>query len=82
MTYSRGLRERFGLLDEATDEDVAAAEVGTAADAGFVITDWAPVRANARLGAELLGVIGTGKRWADGRRFCREHGIDTREVDE
>jgi hypothetical protein len=80
LTYSRGLRERFGLLDEATDEDIASAEVGSAADAGFVITDWSPIRASPRLGAELLGVIGPGKRWTDGRRFCREHGIETREV--
>lgn len=81
LTYSRGLRERFGLLDEASDEDVAAAEVGTGADAGFVITDWSPIRSSrGRLGAQLLGVIGKERRWADGRRFCQANGIEIREV--
>ena len=78
LTWSRGLRHSIGLDVEASDEDIAAAEVGSAADAGFTITDWAPIRSNPRLGAQLLGVIGTGSRWADGRRFCREHGIETR----
>jgi len=79
LTWSRGLRSAAGLEVEATDEEIAEAVVGSSADAGFVITDWSPVRANPALGAELLGVIGQAGRWAEGRRFCREHGIDTRE---
>jgi len=80
LTWSNGLRKRAGLDQEAKDEEIAAAEVGTAADAGFVITDWSPVREQPRLGAELLGVIGRAGRWAEGRRFCADHGIDIREV--
>lgn len=80
LTWSRGLRKAVGLDREATDEEIADAEVGTAADTGFVITDWAPVRANPRLGAELLSVIGTAGHWTEGRLFCRQHGIDTREM--
>ena len=80
LTWSRGLRARFGLGVEASDEDVAAVEVGTAADAGFVITDWAPIRERPVLGALLLGVIGPGQRWAEGRQFCRENVIEIREA--
>jgi len=80
LTWSRGLRARFGLGVEASDEDVAAVEVGTAADAGFVVTDWSPIRERPVLGAQLLGVIGPGQRWADGRQFCRENEIEIREA--
>jgi len=79
LTWSRGLRAAAGLDHEATDEEIAETEVGSAADAGFTITDWSPVRANPRLGAELLGVIGRAGRWAEGRRFCADHGIEIRE---
>jgi hypothetical protein len=80
LTWSRGLRDRFGLGVEASDEDVAAVEVGTAADAGFVIVDWSPIRACPVLGAQLLGVIGSGQRWAEGRQFCRDNGVEIREA--
>lgn len=82
LTYSRGLRERFGLLQEATDEEIAEAEIGSKADTGFVITDWSPVRARPVLGAQLLAAVGKELRWGDGRRFCRANGIDFREVDQ
>jgi len=79
LTWSRGLRKLAGLDREAADEEIAEAEVGTAADAGFVITDWSPVRESPRLGGELLSAI---KRagWLEGRRFCADHGINIREV--
>jgi len=80
LTWSRGLRARVGLDVEATDEEIAAAEVGSKDDIGFIITDWAPVRANPRLGALLLSEIGTGKNWEAGRRFCRLHEIPIRET--
>lgn len=76
LTWSKGLRARLGLDDqEASDEDIAAAEVGSADDTGFTITDWGPVRANPRLGGELLTAIDAGRNWAAGRAFCRAHGI-------
>lgn len=80
LTWSRGLRKAVGLDAEATDEEIVATEVGTAADAGFVITDWSPVRSRPRLGAELLGVIGSAGRWAAGREFCHGHGIPITDV--
>ncbi|MDL2424595.1 hypothetical protein M2C68_18340 [Pseudomonas sp. BAgro211] len=80
LTWSQGFRAAAGLLVEATDEEIAEAEVGSAADAGFVIEDWAPVRARPALGAQLLGTIRGGRDWAAGRRFCAENGIGIREV--
>jgi hypothetical protein len=76
LTWSRGLRKAVGLDVEATDEEIVEQEVGTEADAGFVIADWSPIRANPRLGAELLAVVGSAGRWSDGRDFCRRHGIE------
>ncbi|MEW6747902.1 MAG: hypothetical protein AB1486_34715, partial [Planctomycetota bacterium] len=38
MTWSRGLRERLGLRREATDEEIAAEEVGSAVDDLVLIT--------------------------------------------
>jgi hypothetical protein len=80
LSWSRGLRERFGLLTEATDEEITDTELGSAADAGFVIVDWSPVTQRPALGPQLLRTIGAGKRWAEGRQFCRDNGIETREV--
>lgn len=76
LTWSRGLRKRVGLLDEAKDEDIAAAEIGSKEDTGFIITDWTPVARNPRLGAQLLNVIDGGRDWHAGRAFARSHGID------
>lgn len=80
LTWSRGLRKFVGLDLEATDEEIASAEIGTDADTGFIITDWSPIRSSPRLGAELLGIIGQGKNWAAGLAFCAAHGIQTREI--
>lgn len=80
LTWTRGLRRAVGLDVEASDEEIADREVGTDADAGFVVEDWGPIRANPRLGADLLSVIGTAGRWSEGRRFCAEHGIQIREM--
>lgn len=38
ITWSRGLRERLGLRREASDEEIAAEEIGTSADDLLVIT--------------------------------------------
>jgi len=76
LTWSRGLRSAVGLDVEPTDEEIVEREIGTDADAGFVIADWSPIRSNPRLGAELLSVVGNAGRWTEGRLFCRRHGID------
>ena len=78
LTWSRGLRAAAGLDVEATDEDIAAAEVGTREDAGIVVTDWSPIVANPRLGAGLLAAVGPAGNWNEGRRFADAHGIDWR----
>lgn len=80
LTWSQGLRKRVGLDLEATDETIAAAEVGTREDTGFIITDWTPVARNPRIGAQLLNVIGAGQDWDAGRRFARAHGLDVRDA--
>jgi len=75
LTWSRGLRALVGLDSEASDDEIATAELGSDADTGFTITDWAAVRHDPRLGARLLGVIDGGRNWSGGRAFCAEHGI-------
>lgn len=79
LTWTRGLRARVGLDVEASDEEIAATEVGTEVDTGFVIEDWGPVRARPELGARLLGVIGPRGDWAAGRAFCAQHSIPIRD---
>lgn len=79
LTYSRGLRRRFGLDAEATDEEIAETEVGSKADALFEIEDWTPVRRNPRLGAGILAAVQAGGMVA-GRKFCAENRIPTRET--
>lgn len=81
LTYSRGLRKGFGLDVEATDEEVAAAEVGTRDDALFEVTDWAPIRRSPRLGAGLLAAVRS-SGIAGAQRFCAENRIETRQVDD
>lgn len=48
ISYSRGLRERFGLVTDLTDEEIAGEELGTEEDAGLFITSpgWARMVAN------------------------------------
>lgn len=77
LTWSRGLRTLVGLDVEATDEEIAEQEVGTAADTVLIVDDWAPVRADARLGAGLLAAVKRGG-FNEGRRFCDAHGIEWR----
>lgn len=80
VTYSRGLRARVGLDVEATDEDIASTEIGTAADAGFDILDWSPFREDHTLGPGLLAAIGKHADWTSGRAFCITHGIEWRDL--
>jgi hypothetical protein len=75
LTFSRGLRERLGIGQEATDEDIADAEVGDTDDTGFYVTDWAPVAAQPALGAGLLNAVTAAGDWDAGRRFCQDWGI-------
>lgn len=81
LTWSRGLRTLVGLDVEASDEEIAEQEVGTAADTLFIVNDWAPVRADARLGAGLLAAVKRGG-FNEGRRFCDAHGIEWRNARE
>lgn len=79
LTWSRGLRKLAGLDVEATDEQIAEAEVGSREDTGLVIADWAPIRDRPALGAQLLNAISGGRDWAAGRRFCADNGIELAE---
>lgn len=82
LTFSRGLRDRLGIGAEATDEQIAEAEVGDRFDTGFYVTDWAPIARDASLGAGLLNVVTPAGNWQAGRDFCRDHGISIEENDQ
>lgn len=78
LTYSKGLRERFGLRGVIKDEvEIQELEPArTVFDFGFVITDWTPFKRNFRLGAGLLGAISPKGYWDEGRVFCKKNRID------
>ena len=59
LTWSRGLRDRFGLDPEQTDEDLAALEVGSDADTVLLTpaAGWAVLVANPPWIAEALDVL-------------------------
>src|SRR5690625_2431545 len=80
LTYSRGLRAAAGLDIEATDEEVAAAEIGTEIDAGFNIVNWLPFRENPGLGADLLRIVQK-KGFTAGMQWCIEKNIEIEDVD-
>ena len=80
LTWTRGLRRLVGLDVEATDEEIAEREVGSRLDVGMVVTDWAPITRDARLGAGLLAAVGPGGDWDEGRRFADAHGIEWRDA--
>jgi len=80
ISWSRGLRKSAGLLVEATDEEIAEREIGSRADVGMVVTDWAPIRRDAWLGAGLLAAVGAAGNWDEGRRFADAHGIEWRDA--
>jgi len=80
LTFSRGLRDRLGLGQEASDEQIAEAEEGDVYDTGFYVTDWSPVARNSALGAGLLNAVTPAGHWQDGRDFCRAHGITIEEL--
>ena len=75
LTYSRGLRDLVGLGTESTDEQIAGAEAGDKHDTGFWVSDWAPIRAHAQLGAGLLNAVTAAGNWAVGRKYAAAHGI-------
>ena len=80
LTTSPGLRKKAGLDMERTDEEIAAAEIGTEADTIFTILDWAPFRENPRWGAELLTVIEKQGTVA-GIQWCLDRGIPIEDPD-
>lgn len=75
LTWGRGLRAWVGLHAEATDDEVAAAVVGTADETGLVITDWSCIVRRPSIGARLLGLVGPGGDWSAGAAYLREVGV-------
>lgn len=75
LTWSRGLRKRVGLDVEATDEDIAAAEIGTREDTVLTILDWRPFASDATLGPALLEAVGKSGDAVAGARWCDAHGV-------
>lgn len=80
LTYSRGLRDLLGVGQEATDEEIADAEVGDRDDTGFYVTDWGVIRQLPELGAGLLNAVTPAGNWSAGREYARLHGIPLEEV--
>ena len=78
LTYSKGLREHFGLRGVVRDESEIIKELELAEDTdfGFVLTDYVPIRKNYRLGSGLLNAISPKGNFEAGRAFCREHKLD------
>lgn len=81
LTFSRGLRDLVGLGVEATDEQIADAEVGDKYDTGFLVADWAPIVKRPDLGAGLLNAVSPSGNWSAGREYARAHGIRITEVE-
>lgn len=80
LTWSRGLRDRYGVGAERSDEDIAAEEVGSRRDVVLEVLDWSPVVASRGvLGGQLLSAVQAGGA-AAGLAFCAEHGIPAREA--
>lgn len=75
LTWSPGLRDALGVGQEASDEEIAAAEVGSVADEGIRVLDWSPVAHDPSLGAGLLNAVTPAGDWHAGRRFCDAHSI-------
>jgi len=80
LTVSPGLRKKAGLDMEQSDEELAAMEVGTEADTGFTILDWAPFRENPGWGADLLTVVEQ-HGFPAGIQWCLDRGIPVEDPD-
>jgi hypothetical protein len=80
LTFSRGLRERYRVGAERSDEEIAAEEIGSRRETVLEVLDWTPVvESGGVLGGLLLSAVQAGGG-AGGLRFCAEHGIPAREV--
>jgi len=80
LTFSRGLRDLLGIGKEATDEQIAAEEIGDRDDTGFRVMNWEPIGRNAALGAGLLNAVTPAGNWSAGREYAAKHGIEIGEV--
>lgn len=76
LTWSRGLRDLLGLDAEQTDEEIAAEEIGTAADTVVVLTGdgWRTLR-DSRRACELLDLLEDSGPAAV-RRWLADHDIE------
>ena len=78
LTYSKGLREYFGLRNALRDESelLKSLELFDDTDFGFVLTDYVPIGKNHRLGSGLLNAITPKGNFESGRDFCRKNNLD------
>lgn len=78
LTYSKGLREHFGLRNAVRDESelIKSLELLGDTDFGFVLTDYVPIGKNHNLGSGLLNVITPKGNFEAGRAFCRKNNLD------
>lgn len=75
LTWSRGVRERCGITVEATDEEIATAVLGSAADNVLTVFDWSPFTRDTSLGPGLLAAVGVGGNAQAGADWCAAHGV-------
>lgn len=82
ISYSRGLRELFGVdVEDLTDEEIADLELGTADDTGLVITraGWSRMVGNPDWIPDALTVLER-DGWAVLAAWLRERGVEFVEV--
>jgi hypothetical protein len=79
QTWSKGLRQRLGLDQVLTDEEIVAQVVGDERDARVHLEDWSWVHRAPADGGRLLTTVKT-TGWAGVRAFCDERSIPYREV--
>ena len=78
LTYSKGLREHFGLRGVVQDEAELIKQLGIfdVTDFGFILPDYVPIGKNHWLGSGLLNAITPKGNFEAGRDFCRKNNLD------
>lgn len=77
VSWSRGLRQLAGVGLEATDEEIAAEDLGTKEDTVCFITPdgWSRARANSGFCADLLTAL-ENSGWAGARELLDEYSVE------
>jgi len=81
VAWSRGLRELLGIGAEASDDEIAAEEIGTSADDVCLITaaGWRVVCRSPELAAVILSTVEAGG-WPALHALLRVEGVEHRQL--